>query len=284
MARGLREIQGHSRISDRQPGHEPWRIQGDLLVGMGAPFPRAHHRAGSDPSLAAPLALRPDRPAHGEVTSHPFPSGRAPGSSRLVHGEERSRRADRRQPIPSCCPSASGIGHLFRDHMGGAEPDPSSPAQPIGRNTSAPGAHRADPGPDRRRRPRRRPRCWPLSQYLPAHGRSPHSRGPADLETMVAERLRKSIDGAIPSPAPGVCDCLGGAVQRLVVPTRWTRRVLKRLGSPRPRRPPDGSGNMDAAFRRALHLGLLHQAGAMLLLAAAISPSSASPSVADRRI
>jgi cytochrome c oxidase assembly protein subunit 15 len=43
---GVRQIPRHPRIPAAEQGHEPGRVQGDLLVGMGAPAAGPRDRAG----------------------------------------------------------------------------------------------------------------------------------------------------------------------------------------------------------------------------------------------
>ena len=109
LAGGVRQVQGDPRVLDRQRGHVARRVQGHLLVGVGASLPRTVDRRGVRAAVAGLLgggqaAAGPRAEAHRRARA-----GRPAGRDRLVHGEVGARRAHRREPVPARAASADGV-------------------------------------------------------------------------------------------------------------------------------------------------------------------------------
>ncbi len=108
MAGGIRQVPADSRIRGDQQGHEPRPVQGDLLVGMGAPPAGAHRRAFLRAAARLLLGDGTARPApQGAACRHPC-ARRPAGLHRLVDGVVRPVGTHRCQPLPARGPSDDG--------------------------------------------------------------------------------------------------------------------------------------------------------------------------------
>ena len=126
LARRTREVSPDSAIRAAQQGHVDGRVQGHLLVGVGAPLPGPDRRLRL--SLAVALFLGAGRAAQGSVAAPAchfcarWPARRA----WLVHGPERSGRPGGCQSVPPGRASHTCLGDFRRDLVDGAWPLPTN--------------------------------------------------------------------------------------------------------------------------------------------------------------
>ena len=114
LERRVRGLQAHPAICRAQRRHDARGFQEHLLVGMGTPAARPHHRRGLHPSRAlrssSGLAVRRARPARRA-------GDRAAGAGadrRLVDGVLGPRRSHRGRAGPPRAPPADRRGDLRR--------------------------------------------------------------------------------------------------------------------------------------------------------------------------
>ncbi len=119
LARGIRQVPADPPIPPRQPGHEPRRFQGHLLVGMDASLPRPPHRRCLP--LAVPLfpGYRTDSARTAGQAFRYLCTGGPAGIHRLVHGALRPRRPHRCEPIPAGPAPGARDCDLRRARLGG---------------------------------------------------------------------------------------------------------------------------------------------------------------------
>ena len=101
LAGGFRRLSENPRIYRAQARHEPRRIQDHLLVGMGASFSRPADRRRVLRAVRGVLDRRLYSARTAAAARLPVPARRVSGRGRLVHGEKRSGRAHRCQPVPA---------------------------------------------------------------------------------------------------------------------------------------------------------------------------------------
>ena len=101
LAGGFRRLSENPRIYRAQARHEPRRVQDHLLVGMGASFSRPADRRRLLRAVRRVLDRRLYSARAAAAAHRPVPARRASGRGRLVHGEERSGRAHRCEPVPA---------------------------------------------------------------------------------------------------------------------------------------------------------------------------------------
>ncbi len=101
LAKGVRGLSEDPGIFGAEAGHEPRRVQGHLLVGMGASLPWPPDRRRLPRAVCRLLERGFHSPRLSAPAARPVRAWRAAGRRRLVHGEERPRHARRREPIPA---------------------------------------------------------------------------------------------------------------------------------------------------------------------------------------
>ena len=109
MERGVRSVQGIARISKGQCGHEPRRLQGNLLLGI-PPQDNGQDRGPALPSSIL-MVLVPKK-ARAEFSNQGFDPGalgRRPRLDGVVHGSEWFGKQPRGQSLPLGCPLGTGL-------------------------------------------------------------------------------------------------------------------------------------------------------------------------------
>ena len=226
----------------------------------------------------ARIAARP----RGKAVRH-IPVGGVAGRIGLVHGEKRPRRRSARLAIPSHGAPRPRAGDLRGDVLGRAFARVSqSSSDGIGvAAISANVGGRRDDAHLRdgalRRTGRRHPGGLRL-QHVSADERPPGAARNPRARAMVAELLLEHGDGAVRSPVYRIAHRRARA--GVVVEAAYLRgnsgaRAPGRTSAARPRSGPDCAWNRDAASVVPLPLAALHQAGAVLVLAAALNVAHA---------
>jgi hypothetical protein len=200
----VREVSPDPAIPAAQQGHEPWRVQVHLLVGVGPPPVRPLHRLCL--VRAAALVCLQGRGARAAAADarRDRRTGRASGRHWLAdgafgpaarHGRRRADQADA-APWPR-------LHHLRGNHLDvvHARSGAGGRAGPEGQDRCA-GHAGGDLLPDRAGRAGGRARCGPCLQHLAADGWRPRpgSGDAVRAATMGAELRRQRGAGAVQPP------------------------------------------------------------------------------------
>ena len=272
LAGGLRQIPRDPGISHRQCRDDARAVQIHLLVGVGSPLSRPLHRRRVLSALSV-LCLEPQHRARALVAAPgAVPARRRPGGARLVHGQVGAGGPGGCQPVPAGGASVAGGRHLRRrlvDRLGHR----ATPARAVMAEAGEPPGRR--PGgtgvrPDRRRRLRCRARCRAGLQHLAADGRRRHSGRPRCHVARLAQPVRECADGAVRPPRHRLSAVrrstaefprlYGSGAERRRAPTLLLLAVLGQVAL----------GIWTLLEQVPVPLGLAHQAGALLVLVAAL--------------